>query len=908
MTDTDATVSPEMQAGIWHLDDAVLDETSRRLTRGEAVQALDRSAFDVLRYLLLNAGEVCTQDELLHAGWPGRVVTANSLVKCIGRLRQALGDAEGKTISVVQGYGYRLTAQVCFIPSAEPRLVVQSAAVPREGEEIPHRPGWRVTGRLGRGGSGDVLRAEAANAAARAYKFSRDDSGFRALKREVALHRLLEARHAHLRAADPLVDWNLTTPPFFIATELHPAGNLADWAARDARLASLDEAQRVALAVALCRAVADLHEADIAHRDLKPENLYVVSEAPEPWRVVLGDLGVGLGLLPPGVDEIGVPIGQLTRHGAAPGTGGSSGRYIAPEVLAGHPATAKSDLYALGVLIFQIVVGDLQRPLAPGWQEDIADPLLREDIALAAHLHPAQRIASARLLEQRLSRLDARRSDAQAEARRAREHADALRRLAEQRQRRRLYLGVSVALLLGVFVASWMAWRAVEARAASERHAEEARAVRDFLTDSLLAQANPYTSNHREIRLKDALDVSARAVADRFKGSPGTAAAIALTLSDVYQGWADYEPALHHHQQGIAALRQAEGEHHPEVARVLTELCLLARRAGEVATATDACREAAMIEQSVFGEVRPATIVARAKLDFDAGRCKDTLPALDSVIATVRNQPGRVAEVADAYWFRGLCLAEVAEFDRSRQDFERLLVLKRARYGDDHPDVGWAHMDFAETQIIAGNFQIAAPQLERAMAIFTQRFGPDHADTQVGHYEQARILHWGGDAAAAVPLFERVVDHWRQSLGEDHLWTLYAQAELGWALADAGRLDAAGVWLQRSREIAARRLINNPASRTFFREAWVRTLLRLGEVAAARDELDALKADLELWNLPTHPRHALALCLEAELLAHAGNHAEAMGAHARCTTGLADLPAENYRRRWAAETARRLAN
>src|SRR6202167_4429228 len=75
--------------------------------------------------------------------------------------------------------------------------------------------------------------------------------------------------------------------------------------------------------------------------------------------------------------------------------------YLAREVLAGQSPSAGADVYALGVMLYQLTIGDFRKPLAPGWEADIKDPLLREDIADAACGDPAKRLNSAADLVER---------------------------------------------------------------------------------------------------------------------------------------------------------------------------------------------------------------------------------------------------------------------------------------------------------------------------------------------------------------------------------------------------------------------------------------------------------------------------------------------------------------------------
>ena len=108
---------------------------------------LDHSSHEVLRCLLEQSGRVVSKDHLLQAGWPGRVVSENSLTKAIGRLRQALEDPEGELLCTVHGYGYRLASIAQRLPvasapgtgAAPPPLASTAAAGPASMAGAPRR-------------------------------------------------------------------------------------------------------------------------------------------------------------------------------------------------------------------------------------------------------------------------------------------------------------------------------------------------------------------------------------------------------------------------------------------------------------------------------------------------------------------------------------------------------------------------------------------------------------------------------------------------------------------------------------------------------------------------------------------------------------------------------------------------
>lgn len=105
--------------GQWRFGQVRLDEESERVTVGRVVVRLDRSSFLILRELLRRAGGLVDKDVLIKVGWPGRVVSDNSLAKAISRLRQSLGE-DAAAIRVVHGYGYKLVANVTLDSGGAP--------------------------------------------------------------------------------------------------------------------------------------------------------------------------------------------------------------------------------------------------------------------------------------------------------------------------------------------------------------------------------------------------------------------------------------------------------------------------------------------------------------------------------------------------------------------------------------------------------------------------------------------------------------------------------------------------------------------------------------------------------------------------------------------------------------------
>ncbi len=195
---------------------------------------------------------------------------------------------------------------------------------------------------------------------------------------------------------------------------------------------------------------------------------------------MLTDFGVGLITDRERLMARGITVLGLTEEAATSGSSSASGTrlYMAPELLTGHTPTIQSDVYALGVMLYQVAIGDLDRPLAPGWERDVGDGLLREDIADFADGRPRHRPRSALEVAERLRTLDERRAAREAD-RRAREETQ------RSARRRRLLTGAAAVSAVFLLVVSVLAFQAVRARADAERGQAQAEQLIDVLLGDL---------------------------------------------------------------------------------------------------------------------------------------------------------------------------------------------------------------------------------------------------------------------------------------------------------------------------------------------------------------------------------------------------------------------------------------
>jgi serine/threonine-protein kinase len=267
-----------------------------------------------------------------------------------------------------------------------------AAAVPEEGRFLPGTlvaGRYRVIGLLGRGGMGEVYRAtDLTLAQSVALKFLPEDAATN--------ERLLERFHNEVRIARQVSHPNVCRVydigeadglPF-ISMEYIDGEDLASLLQRIGRLPS-DKALEISRK--LCAGLAAAHERGVIHRDLKPHNIMLNKRG----EVVIMDFGLAAV-----ADSL---EGPEARNGTP--------AYMSPEQLRGESVTAKSDLYALGLLMYELFTGkrafDAQtlvdlvrmqensRPASISSVASDVDPAVEKVILRCLQMDPAQRPASA---------------------------------------------------------------------------------------------------------------------------------------------------------------------------------------------------------------------------------------------------------------------------------------------------------------------------------------------------------------------------------------------------------------------------------------------------------------------------------------------------------------------------------
>lgn len=661
-------------------------------------------------------------------------------------------------------------------------------AVARRSALIELQPGhrigaYRILSLLGRGGMGEVYRAERADDQFEqqvALKLLRHDA-VEHLGRFIAERRIL-ARLQHPGIAR-LYDAGITDDrrPYMVM-ELVEGVPITDWC-RD-KGANLQA--RLALFLQACDAVAYAHRNLVIHRDLKPENVMVDGEG----QVKLLDFGVAK---------------LLAGNDAEPTRGAPMTlAYAAPEQLMLAPVSTATDVYALGVLLFQLLTDRLpwathQLPVAiaidkmlhetaPAPSAAAADNrsapvpvrLLTGDldavVGKALRKEPTERYATVAGLQ-----ADVRRH-LRGEPVHAREGARWYVFGCFMRRYRMAATSVAVlmlALAAGLAGTTWQARRA-------EREAARATATKDFLL-GIFSANDPRIATDKprgEITARELLDIGTARIERDFAGQPELQIELLGTTAAIYGNLSDEERYAAVQKRRMQLARAHYGPAHPVVIEGMVSeadaACLRQdyARANRLLAETDVLLESSGQDDSLLRadwwrtKARALGAVANAQ----AARRH----ALDQAIALYARLAPHSNGYAAALNMAARDRSELGDHVQARRFIEQALAAAESAPDRDDALIGVLHNNLARKLEKLGEFGAAESAYQRAEEMAKDTYGTRHATYWLTLAYHARMLHQRGQRERANLLFARMLSaippDWKTNNNDKWAREMYAES------------------------------------------------------------------------------------------------------------------------------------
>ena len=632
---------------------------------------------------------------------------------------------------------------------------------------------WRVLREIGRGGMATVFLAERADGAFQhrvALKLLRYGADREEVMRRFAQERQILATLSHPSIAR-LLDGGIDEKgrPYIVME--HVEGMPIDRFCEERRL-TID--QRIELFIVVARALLFAHRHLIIHRDLKPSNIFVTGGG----EVKLLDFGIAKLLEPELAGPFAAPRTRTVMRLMTP-------EYASPEQVRGEPVTTASDVYQLGLLLYELLtgqrayrlervtLGEAERVIcteAPKRPSTVAAPplarRLRGDlddiIEKSLRKEPERRYSSP---EQMIEDLERHRSGLPVTASRGTSTYRARKFIARHR------FGLTMTVLLASLLMGSALAAMVQARRIAREAATKER-VQEIVVD-LFAASNPGNSKGEEINARKLLDQGVARIDTELAGEPALQADLLVALGETYgtRGlfgeavslleealairrslpqadplavataarslavnlhymgrWEDAEPF---YREALSVRRRHLGEESVATAESLVDLGSLLHSRGDAAAAEPLLRQGLAIELRLSrrddpGLGTPLRILGQA-LEDQGDRVSAERLYRRSVAVLRQGLGGEDPVVAMSQDSLGRLLVYKGELGEAEALLTANLALRRRLYGAAHPTIGMSLMSLGLLRQRQGRRAEARDLFEQALVMETDLFGADYA-------------------------------------------------------------------------------------------------------------------------------------------------------------------------------------
>ena len=774
-----------------------------------------------------------------------------------------------------------------FLSTARP---LSACLAPEQGSMQGERIGpYCVDEEIGRGGMGVVYRAHRDDVGTTvAIKFLRERFPSAARQRRFVVEQRTLGRLEHSGIAR-LLDAGTTDngTPFFVMEHVEGVPITDYCAAHDLYLRA-----RLALFQQVGNAVRYAHANAVVHRDLKPSNV-LVTDTDEGPQVKLLDFGIAKLLADDEDAQTRTNERLLTPA------------YAAPEQVNQGAISTATDVYALGVLLYELLTG--KRPL------EVPDASLSEAVERILHQHPESPSVAATRAAGQPSPGDLPPVSASA----LQGDLDTICTVALRKEPGRRY--ASVEALCGD-ITRFLTRRPITARSDTltyrtgkfirrNRVGVAAAAATAVLIAALVTVYTFQLATERDRATEQA--AVAESVVEFFvetleEGNPNAVAGDTLTIYDIIgraeerSGQLDNRLARASVLDGIGRIRHVHGQfdhadslftrsldlrraalspNHPDVASSLNHLAQVYALQGDYAAADSLVMQSLAILQQAYGArdsqlAEPTKILAQVR--YRQGRYADADSLYGRTVSIDRRANALTADSrADTHQEWGMAKFQQADYAGAAEQYRRAIDYFDEVYPEGHVATASALANLASIERMRGEYAAAADGYREALAMTEEILGPRHLNIAIIQNNLAVTYHRQGQVEAAAAMMAKNVQLRRDLLGPEHPAVATAHNNLGKMLRDLGRLSEAESHFREALTIRETAL-GSGHDKTV---TALNNLATLHETRGAYETAEPMRRDvLARYRAalgPDHPRVALALTNLGALLREKGAYAEA---------------------------------
>ncbi|MBW8040732.1 MAG: serine/threonine protein kinase [Planctomycetes bacterium] len=580
----------------------------------------------------------------------------------------------------------------------------------------------------------------------------------------------------------------------------------------------LNTRERLDLFMQVCNAVQHAHQKGIIHRDIKPSNVMVTLLDGQPVTKVI-DFGIAKATSLELTEKT-----LFTRYAQMIGTP----EYMSPEQaeMCGLDVDTRTDIYSLGVLLYQLLTGalpfDPEMLRASGYAEIrrtiVEDEPPRPSTRLSSLGEEAKKVAESRgtkiaLLVARLRKelewipLKAIRKDRTRRYRSAAEMSDdvqnylngapliagpesTLYRLKKSIHRNRA-LVISIFSILAVLLAGIVVSMVFAVRA--ERQARISQAVSDFLRNDLLGSADPWSGRTEGATVVSFLDAASKRLEGKFADEPLIEASIRYTFGSTYHHLGRYSEAENHLRRCLEIRRDRLGNEDFETLNCMRELGWVYRELGNNKQAEMLLVEALEGMRRTLDKEHDALLSCmgwRAGLYFDQGRYDEAERLYAEGLEVIQRKLGAEHSWAAVYmhWI-GVVYQNQRRFDEAEKLLTEALDIRRRTNGDLDSETLYIIHDLGLLYSDQERYEDAERLLAEALEGRRKVVGEGHPETLRLMGTLGRLYRRQGKLDQAEQLLSECYRKSREVLGEEHPTTSDLIPDLAVLYYRQGKID-----------------------------------------------------------------------------------------------------------------------